>query len=65
MEAIFLEILFVEQIGAVVDRTIPRPPRPAAVVLQYFYNTYNVFTISLQCGVRAATLEVSFQGHGS
>lgn len=52
MEAIFLESLFVEQIGAVVDRTIPRPP-PPAVVLRYFYNTYNIFRISLQCGVRA------------
>ena len=65
MEAIFLESLFVEQIGAVVDRTIPRPPPPAVVVLRYFYNTYNIFRISLQCGVRATLAEFHFKATGA
>ena len=65
MEAIFLESLFVEQIGAVVDRTIPRPPPPAVVVLRYFYNAYNIFRISLQCGVRATPAEFHFKATGA
>ena len=48
MEAIFLESLFVEQIGAVVDRTIPRPHYPRrrcfAIFLQHLQYFHNIFT---------------------
>ena len=42
MEAIFLESLFVEQIGGGQNHSKAEPP-PAALVLQYSYNTYNIF----------------------
>ena len=35
--------------------------QPSPVVLQYFYNTYNVFTISLQCGVKRSTVKSRFK----
>ena len=63
MEAIFLEGLFVEQIGAVVDRTVPRPPptipRCFAIFLQHLQCFHNIFT--MWC--KKIHSEVPFQGH--
>ena len=65
MGAIFLESLFLEQIGAVVDRTIsrPLPHRCFAIFSQYsYYNTSNNIKNSrgLIRGVRKSKEMVSY-----